>query len=83
MDRTTYDVEATFSGSPNTATLMRFLTVLNIRADEVLALSFDGTRTAGAQLSGRVTLGRATPEALEAWLQRPVNVVDARVRLNQ
>jgi hypothetical protein len=79
-EQRTYDIEAALCGASNTAALMRLLAVLHVRADEVLDLCFDGAHPGGALVTGRVTLTRAAPEALQSWLQRSVDVMEARVR---
>jgi acetolactate synthase regulatory subunit len=74
-----YELQARLSGSSNAATLLRLLTVLHSRTDDVLELSFDGNHPAGPLVTGNVALGRAAPESLQSWLERLVDVVEARV----
>jgi hypothetical protein len=78
-DTTVYDLEARLSGDCDSATLLRLLTVLTARASEVIELTFDSGAAGGAVVRGVVSHARARPESLQAWLERLVNVVEARV----
>lgn len=74
----TYTIRATLAGSSHVAGLLRVLTVLHTRAEDVVDLCFH-SRADVAVLTGRVTLRHAGPETLAAWLQRPADVLEADV----
>lgn len=78
-DSRTYTVQAITSGGSPLAALLRVLTVLHTRADEIHALTFDADQQERGVLCGRVTLRNGDPEVLAAQLRRPIDVVHAEV----
>jgi hypothetical protein len=80
---TTYWLTARLLREPDTAALLRVVSILHARCANVRHLAFDAPRADCAVLTALVTLTNAGPHTLEESLLRAVEVLEATVEAAQ
>ena len=82
-DRETYSVTAVLVPQPDTATLLRIVSILHSRGAQVRQLNFDSEDPAGATVTARVTSGNAGSATLRESLRRVLDVVEVNTELER